>query len=113
MKKVGPALKFHHEAHGSDLSPEIERPLIKLLLEGAIREAAERKGPIKKADSLDKEQVHKLVRAVLWPKGPGVVDGSVNLSDWRTLVRLYTYYKTFCRQEHHYKYPLKIFTCYN
>ena len=95
--KLVPALKMHHDCHALSQPSVAESPFIKLLIDGAAREAAARKPPTKKADSLDKEQIHQLIQAVLWKKGVGVYDPDSNLTDWRTTVRLFSYYKTFCR----------------
>jgi hypothetical protein len=95
--KLSPALVFHHEANGHVSRAAVTEPYIKLLLTGAKREASERKGGVKKADTLSQKAVHQVFDKVIWKYGPGVIGQAPNLADWRTAVRLYTYYKTFCR----------------
>ena len=95
--KLSPALTFYHEAHGFTTTPAVSEPFIRLLLTGAKREASERKCKVKKADIVSSEVVHEIIDKVLWKHGVGTVGTDPNLADWRTVVRLYTYYKSFCR----------------
>ena len=72
--------------------------LVKLFLSGAKREAAERRGPVKKAPVLSQDQIHKVVDT-LWTKGVGIIDRYLSLSTWRTVVRICMMYKTLCRND--------------
>ena len=94
--KLGPALVLLHESQGHDSLPSVRKPYIKLLLAGARREAAARKQTTVKAACLTKAQIHKVINHV-WPKGPGVIDYNINLIDWRTVMKVYTMYKTWCQ----------------
>ena len=96
--KVKPALSFLHECQNHSSSPATEAPFVQLVLSGAKREAAERRGPVQKADVLSQKQIHTVVDQ-LWKKGVGVIDTDVKLSTWRTVVRIYTTFKTLCRND--------------
>ena len=97
FNKLSPALVLHHQANGHTTTPPISEPFIKLLIEGAKREAAQRKPPIKKATSLTADQMHLLIDQTIWENGVGILGAVPNLIQLRTVVRIYTYYKTFCR----------------
>ena len=95
--KLAPALTFYHEAHGFTTIPAVKEPFIRLLLTGAKREASERKSGVKKAATVSSEVVHEIMDTVLWKHGIGIIGPDPNLANWRTVVRLYSYYKCFCR----------------
>ena len=38
-----------------------------------------------------------LLDKTIWKQGPGVIDPNADLAQWRTGIRILTYYKTFCR----------------
>ena len=67
------------------------------MLEGAKREAAKNKPPTKKAQSLTQQEIHSIIDKTIWKHGNGIIGPDPDLIMWRTVVRLYTYYKTFCR----------------
>ena len=87
---VSPALTLLHECQNHNTAAAIHAPFVKLLLTGAKREAAERCGPVKKAPVLSQSQINQVVD-LLWKKGVGVLDKSISLATWRTIVRIYTY----------------------
>ena len=95
---VSPALMLLHECQNHNIAAAIQAPFVKLILTGAKREAAERRGPVKKAPVLSQSQIHQVVD-LLWKKGVGVLDKSISLATWRTIVRIYTMYKTLCRHD--------------
>jgi hypothetical protein len=95
--KLSAALVFYHEANGFTSPAAVTEPLVKLILVGAKRESSERKSGVKKADTVSPEVVHQMIDTVMWRHGVGITGANPNLGDWRTAVRLYTYYKTFCR----------------
>ena len=98
LSAISPALTMLHETQNHDSVPAIKSPIVKLLLTGAKREAAERRGPVKKAPVLTQTQIHSVVD-LLWSKGIGQVDKSLSLSTWRAAVKIYTMYKTLCRND--------------
>ena len=98
INRVSPALTLLHEYQNHSTAAAIQSPFVQLLLSGAKREAAERRSPVKKAQVLTQAQIHTLVD-LLWKKGVGVIDESLKLSTWRAIVRIYTMYKTLCRND--------------
>ena len=97
FQKFSPAINFYHDANRAPGPYAINEPFVKLMIEGAKREAAEKKPPVKKSSSLTQDEVHKILDQTIWKQGPGILDPQPDLSMWRTVTRLYTYYKTFCR----------------
>ena len=97
FQKLAPALSFFFQANRTKGEYPINDPFVKLLLEGAKREAASRKPTTKKAPCLSQEEMHQIIDKTLWKNGPGVIGPDPDLVVWRTVVKLYTYYKTFCR----------------
>ena len=97
FSKLAPALVFYHQANRIQEPLAINDSFVKLLVEGAKREAAKRKPPTKKAPSLTQQEIHSIIDQTLWKDGPGVIGASPDLLTWRTVVRLYTCYKCFCR----------------
>ena len=89
LNVLRPALALLHNCQNHKTTAAIESPIVKLVLDGAKREAADRRSPIKKASVLTQSQIHQLVD-LLWNNGVGVVDKSVSLKTWRTVVRIYT-----------------------
>ena len=81
MLKVIPALTFLHECQNHNSVPAIQKPIVKLVLVGAKREAGERRSPVKKAQGLTLSQVHTIID-LLWKKGVGVIDEKVSLKTW-------------------------------
>ena len=98
MLKICPALTFLHECQNHDTIPPVQKSIVKLVLAGAKREAAERRSPVKKATGLSQSQIHTVVD-LLWKKGVGVIDEEVSLKTWRSVVRIYLMYKTLCRND--------------
>ena len=96
LHKISPGLTLLHQSQGHSTEPAIHHSYVKLLIAGAKREAAKRKQRTAKATCLTKDDIHMIVGG-LWPKGLGLLDESVNLITWRTTLKIYTMYKTWCR----------------
>ena len=71
-------------------------PFIKRILEGALRISAKNRGPVKKAVTFAGTEIKSLLSTVFWPSGSSSSPNK-SLKDWRTGVRLYTYYFSLCR----------------
>ena len=97
FSKLSPALVFFHDANRVKKASVMEDPFVKLVLEGAKREAAERKPTTKKAPTLSQSEVHHLIDQTIWRNGPGKIGPNPDLIVWRTVVCLFVCYKTFCR----------------
>ena len=97
FQKILPALKFLHDANRIQEPLAIDDPFVKLILEGAKREAAARKSRTKKAPSFSQQDIHKIIDSTIWKQGVGTIGPKPDLVLWRTVVRVFTYYKTFCR----------------
>ena len=95
--KLSPAITFLHNANRINKPLAINEPFVKLVLDGAKREAAENKPRVKKSSSISQSEMHQLIDKILWRNGVGVLGPDPNLMEWRTVVRLYTYFKCFCR----------------
>ena len=111
FKSIQAAFPFFYAARNSEKIPITKVPLIKLLLDGALREASKRRGPVKKADTLDEASLKEILIKTFWPNGSQEVP-SRSLKDWRTATKLYTYYKTMCRFDGWNKLTLGSFTFY-
>ena len=61
-----------------------------------MRAAAKRRGPVRKAETLDQSSVQEVLIQTCWPSG-SEFNPNTSLKDWRTATRLYTYYKSMCR----------------
>ena len=96
LHKVSPGLTLFHHSQGHPTVPAVQDPYVKLLISGAKREAARRKSRTAKATCLTKDDIHRIVSG-LWPQGVGILDSSVDLITWRTTVKIFTMYKTWCR----------------
>ena len=96
FKAILAAFPFFYAARNSEKLPVTKVPFIKLLLDGALREASKRRGPVKKADTLDENTLREVLTRTFWPKGSEQVPNTC-LKDWRTATKLFTYYKTMCR----------------
>ena len=96
FKTLRAAMPFYYAARNSIETPVTRIPYVKLLLDGASREAAKNRGPIKKAATLDQASLREVLIFSMWPTG-SECSPSRCLKDWRTAVKLYTYYKTLCR----------------
>ena len=94
--KVGPALSLLHTSQGHSSQPVIKDNYLQLLLSGAKREAAAKKPKPMKATCLTKTDIYKIMSG-LWPKGMDQIDPSVDLITWRTSMKIYTMYRTWCR----------------
>ena len=88
--KVSPALTVLHSSQGHKSTPSVMHPYVKLLIEGAKREAAARKKKTLKADSISKAQMSAIVESVLFAD-------KVNQIEARTVMRWYVMYRTWCR----------------
>lgn len=93
---ISPALTFFHNANNHESTPAVQAPFNKLLLEGAIRKAAKRRGIKKKASTLSRDKVCSILTETFWPTSQTSTPNS-SLWAWRTGTRLYTYYRTLCR----------------
>ena len=96
FKTLKSAFPFYYAARNSDIVPVTQLPFIKLLLEGALRDSAKKKGPTKKAATLSEDETKRILQATFWPQGSLVFPNS-SLKDWRTGTKLYTFYATVCR----------------
>ena len=96
FKAIQAAFPFFYAARNSEKLPITKVPLIKLVLEGALREASQRRGPVKKADTLNENKLREVLVNTFWPSGSQQVPNE-SLKDWRTATKLFTYYKTMCR----------------
>ena len=74
--KISPALTFLHDCQNHTSAPAVQKPVVKLVLAGAKREAAERRPPVKKATGLTQSQIHEIV-VLLLQKGVGVIEGFI------------------------------------
>ena len=75
--------------------PAIKDPFVRLLLDRAKHEAAMRKQKVTKAACLSKQQI-RLVIDTLWDINGGFRKG-VSLVHWRTVIRIFVMYKSWCR----------------
>ena len=96
FKVLRAAMPFYYAARNSAETPVTQIPYVKLLLDGASREAAKTKRPVKKAATLDQESLREVLIRTMWPSGSEWSPSNC-LKDWRTSVKLFTYYKTLCR----------------
>ena len=96
FKVIQAAFPFFYAARNSEKLPVTKLPLIKLILEGALREASKRRGPVKKADTLEEKKLRDILTSTFWKIGSQQVPNE-SLKDWRTATKLFTYYKTMCR----------------
>ena len=111
FKSIQAAFPFFYAARNYEKIPITKVPFIKLLLDGALREASKRRGSVKKADTLDEATLKEILIKTFWPNGSQEVP-SQSLKDWRTATKLYTYYKTMCRFDGWNKLTLGSFTFY-
>lgn len=108
LKLLRAALPFYYAARNSDEKCVTEVPFIKLLFDSAMRKASKVRGPVKKAATFSEENIKSLLRTIFWPRSsPNFPNKS--LKDWRTAVRLYTYYMTLCRFDCYSKLTLSSF----
>ena len=91
-------MPFYYAANDSDEICVTRIPFIKLLLDSAMRKASKAKGPTKKAATFSEENIKSLLRTIFWPQDSENFP-STSLKNWRTAVRLYTYYMTLCRYD--------------
>ena len=91
-------MPFYYASRNSSDTPVTQLPYIKLLLDGASREAAKRRGPVKKAATLDQGSLREVLIQTMWPSG-SEFSPNPSLRDWRTAAKLFTYYKTMCRYD--------------
>ena len=95
FKNIAAAMPFYYAARNSADTPVTKLPYIKLLLDGAVRAAAKRRGSVKKADTLSEESIRIILTSTLWPSGSESCPHP-SLQDWRTATKLFTFYKTMC-----------------
>ena len=97
-KLINAAFPFYYAAHNSNEVCVTKLPFIKLLLDSAMRKAAKVRKPVKKAATFSEENIKSLLRTIFWPQGSENFP-STNLKNWRTAIRLYSYYMTLCRYD--------------
>ena len=96
FKLIAAAMPFLYAARNSEEQVVTKTPFVKLVMEGAMRKASKQRGLVKKANTFPEENIKKILIASFWPSGtPSQPNRS--LKEWRTAVRLYTYYMTLCR----------------
>ena len=98
FKLLSAAMPFYYAANDSDEICVTRIPFIKLLLDSAMRKASKAKGPTKKAATFSEENIKSLLRTIFWPQDSENFP-STSLKNWRTAVRLYSYYMTLCRYD--------------
>lgn len=96
FKLLKAAIPFYYEARNSTEQCVTKSPFIKRILEGALRISAKNRGPVKKAVTFAGTEIKSLLSTVFWPSGSSSSPNK-SLKDWRTGVRLYTYYFSLCR----------------
>ena len=96
FKTMKSAFPFYYAARNESSLPVTQLPFVKLLLEGASRDAAKKRGPTKKAATLSEDETKDMLRSTFWPVGT-TVSPNTSLKDWRTGVKLFTFYATVCR----------------
>lgn len=98
FKLITAAMPFLYAARNSEEQVITKTPFVKLIMEGAMRKASSERGCVKKANTFSEENIKKILTASFWPNGtPSLPNRS--LKEWRTAVRLYTYYMTLCRYD--------------
>lgn len=96
FKTIKSAFPFYYAARNEQSLPVTQLPFVKLLLEGASRDAAKKRGPTKKASTLNEDETKSILRSSFWPEG-SIAFPNTSFKDWRTGVKLFTFYATFCR----------------
>ena len=91
FNNLSPALVFDHESNNLPEKPTVCKAFIKNLIAGAKRKAAKDKAPTRKADSISKTQIHKILKSVFYE------NTNPNWIDCRTAMKIFVMYKTFCR----------------
>ena len=98
LKLLRAAIPFYYNARNSSEVCIVKKPFIGLLLDGAMRIAAKQRGPVKKAKTFDENSVKSALIKIFWPTRSRNHPNR-NLKEWRTGIRLYTYYFTLCRYD--------------
>ena len=95
ISKIRPGLTLLHETQGHKSRAAVQERYVQLLILGAKREAAKRRGNINKADCLSKAQVTKMVNDILFSKDEDRIDKV----DARIAVKGHVMYKTWARYD--------------
>ena len=96
LKTLLAAIPFWYAARNCDEIVVTKEPFVKLLVEGAMRSAAKRKGNVSKVETIEEGKIKEILRKTFWPYSNDSIPNS-DKKAWRIGVRLYTYYKSFCR----------------
>ena len=96
IKLLQSSMPFYYAARDSEALVVTKRRYVKQILGGALRKAAQDKGPVRKAVTFGEEEIKSFLTSVFWPTGSRN-NPNPSLKDWRTATRLYTYYFTLCR----------------
>ena len=97
FQKLSPALVFFHDANHITSPLAVRDPFVKLVLEGAKREAAKSKQKVRKPSYLSQDQIHDIIDRTIWKNWVGQIGQAPDLSMWRTVTRIYTMFMCFCR----------------
>ena len=98
FKLLAAAMPFYYAAKNSREMCVTKIPFVKLVLDGAMRKASKQRGPVNKAKTFNEETIKSILRTTFWPSGSSDHPNK-NLKEWRTAVRLYSYYMTLCRYD--------------
>ena len=96
LKALQGAIPFWYAARNSDETCLTKEPFVKLLLDGALRTAAKRRGSVQKVETIPQDKIKEMFKRTFWPMGRVTIPNG-DRKAWRTATRLYTYYKTMCR----------------
>ena len=111
FKTMKSSFPFYYGARNEKSLCIIKEPFVKLLVEGALRDAAKRKGPTKKDATLTEDETKQMLESTFWPNGEENQPNS-SLKEWRTAVKLFTFYNTVCRWDCYMKLTPSSFTFY-
>ena len=96
FKLIRASFPFYYAVRNCDENCVTKNKFVALALEGAMRQAAAQRGPVRKAKTFEEADVRALLQLIFWPS-QSINFPNQSLSDWRTGVRLYCYYMTLCR----------------
>lgn len=96
FKMIKASFPFYYASRNCEDICITNKKFVALILDGAMRKAAKERGPVKKATTLGEEDIRDFLQTNFWPR-QSVNIPNPNLKDWRTGVRLYSYYMTLCR----------------
>ena len=96
FKMIKASFPFLYAARDCEDTCITKRKFIALILDGAMRKAAKDRKPVKKASTFDEVDIRAFLQLIFWPK-QSINFPNQSLKDWRTGVRLYSYFMTLCR----------------